>query len=361
MKLAVLGVGLIGGSIGLAARERLDAEVAGFDPDADTGNRAAELGAIDRVATGIGDACRDAEIVFCSAPVGVLPDLLAEALAATGPETAVTDVGSTKREVVARAGSEPRFVGGHPIAGAETSGVDNARADLFEGARWYLTPTERTSGLLYDRVQRAVSSLGARPQAIDPDAHDRVLASVSHLPHVLANVLVGQAAGELSRAEGRLPGVGPSFRDSARVAGANHAIWRDIFISNREAVAAEIDGVIDRLREARDLISSSDGPGVQAWIEEARENRRRLLEQELTGGPVCELRITVPNRPGVVAEIALELGRAGVNIEDMALYPAEDMASGAVTLWIAGTEDADRAQRLLETLDLAVIRIESPG
>ena len=195
MRVAVLGVGLIGGSIGLAARERLGCEVVGWGPNRPTLDRAVELGAVDRAADSVAAACEGAEIVFCAAPVSALPELARAALAASGPETAVTDAGSTKREIVAALGGDERFIGGHPLAGAETAGVANARADLFEGARWYLTPTERTSGVLYERLQRAIAGLGARPQAIDADAHDRLMATVSHLPHVLADVLVGAGGG----------------------------------------------------------------------------------------------------------------------------------------------------------------------
>jgi prephenate dehydrogenase len=358
MKVAVLGVGLIGGSIGLGARGRLGAEVAGFDPDGELLERAAELGAIDTAAAGIEQACEGAEIVFCAAPVATLPALAASALAATGEGVAVTDVGSVKREVLARLGTEPRFIGGHPLAGAETSGVENARANLFEGARWYLTPTPQTEGVLYDRVQRAVAELGARPQAIEAEAHDRLMATVSHLPHVLANVLVAQAETALTEESERLPEVGPSFRDATRVAGANPAIWGDIFIGNREAVASEIDAVAARLQQAAELLRAGDSDAVAGWHSEAAERRRRLLEADLTGGPLQELRVMVTNEPGVVAEIALALGRAGVNIEDMALYPAADMTSGAISLYIAGSEEAERAEKLLHELGHDVSRAE---
>ncbi len=265
MRIAVLGVGLIGGSIGLAARHRLEAEVTGFDPDRALLDRAAELGAVDDAAESVAAAVEGAEIVFCAAPVTALPGLVAETLDAAGEDCAVTDVGSVKREVIAALGSESRFVGGHPLAGAETAGVENARADLFQGARWYLTPTQRTGGVLYDRVQRAISELGARPQAIEAETHDRLMATVSHLPHVLANVLVTQAATALSEEAEHLPEVGPSFRDATRVAGANPAIWGDIFAGNREAVAAEIDGAIARLSETAELLRSGDRDAVAAW------------------------------------------------------------------------------------------------
>ncbi len=351
MRIAVLGVGLIGGSIGLAARRRLGAEVAGFDPDPATAERAVAEGAIDVAAASVEAACAEAEVVFCAAPVAVLGELAGAALAACGPDTVITDVGSTKRDIVAALGADERFIGGHPLAGAETAGVENARADLFEGARWYLTPkSARSSGLLYDRLQRTIAGLGARVQAIDAGAHDRLMATISHLPHVVANVLVGQAVDELSRDSERMPEVGPSFRDTTRVAGANPAIWGDIFASNAEAVAEAVDGVAERLREAAALIRSGKREAVAAWHGAAAADRRRLLETELAGGPLRELRVVVANRPGTIAELALALGEAGVNIEDMALYPAPDMTSGAVSLWVAGDEQAERASALVREL-----------
>jgi prephenate dehydrogenase len=358
MRIAVLGVGLIGGSIGLAARRRLSAQVAGYDPDRKLLDRAVEVGAIDTPQEDVAAAVKGAELVFCAAPVTALAGLAAEALDAASEDCAVTDVGSVKRDVIAALGSDSRFIGGHPLAGAETSGVQNARADLFEGARWYLTPTPKTGGLLYDRVQRAISEIGARPQAIEAETHDRLMATISHLPHVLANVLVTQAATALSEEAEHLPEVGPSFRDATRVAGANPAIWGDIFAGNREAVAAEIDGAIARLSETAELLRSGDRGAVAAWHEQAGRRRRELIESEIAGGPLHELRVLVPNRPGIVAEVALELGRAGVNIEDMALYPAPDMTSGAISLYIAGDEEADRAETLVRELGHDVSRAE---
>ncbi|HSD25418.1 MAG TPA: prephenate dehydrogenase/arogenate dehydrogenase family protein [Solirubrobacterales bacterium] len=358
MRIAVLGVGLIGGSIGLAARRRLDAEVTGFDPNRELLGRAVELEALDSAAESIAAAVEGAELVFCAAPVASLPGLAAEALDAARQDSAVTDVGSVKRDVIAALGSESRFIGGHPLAGAETAGVENARADLFEGARWYLTPTPRTGGLLYDRLQRAISAIGARPQAIEAETHDRLMATISHLPHVLANVLVGQAATALSEEAEHLPEVGPSFRDATRVAGANPAIWGDIFAGNREAVAAEIDGVVARLSDTAELLRSGDRDAVAAWHEQAGRRRRELIETEIAGGPLYELRVLVPNRPGIVAELALELGRAGVNIEDMALYPAADMTSGAISLYVAGDDQAERAEKLVRDLGHDVSRTQ---
>jgi prephenate dehydrogenase len=355
MRVAVLGVGLIGGSIGRAVRTRFDdAVVVGFDPDSASMAKGVGRRALDRGATSVADACDGAELVVCAAPVSGLVELGREALDACGDDVVVTDVGSTKREIVSALGEDERFIGGHPLAGVETSGVGNARPDLFEGARWYLTPTPATSGVLYDRLQRFVADLGARPEAIEPEAHDRLMATVSHLPHVVANVLVGEANAELSRDSQRMPEVGPSFRDTTRVAGSNPPVWGDIFASNREAVAEAIEAMNARLREVAELIRAGDREAVDAWHTQAGEDRRWLLETDLAGGPLRELRIVVANRPGTIAELALALGEAGVNIEDMALYPAADMSSGAVSVWVAGGDQAQRAVRLIEKLGHSV-------
>jgi prephenate dehydrogenase len=350
MRIAVLGVGLIGGSIGLAARRRLGAEVVGHSRTPATVERAIELGALDRGAATLAEACEGAELVFCAGPVEKLPEQARAALEAAGSDTVVSDVGSTKGELVAALGGDERFIGGHPLAGAETAGVENARADLFEGARWYLTPAERSSGLLYDRLQRFVAGLGARPQAIDAASHDRLMATVSHLPHVLANVLVAAAAEELTRDSERMPEVGPSFRDATRVAGANPAIWADIYTSKREAVAESVEAAARRLSEAAALIRGGDREAISTWQASSGESRRRLIEDQSEAGPLRELRIVVANQPGTIAQLALALGDAGVNIEDMALHPAPDMTSGAVSLWVGGDEQAERARRLVREL-----------
>ena len=355
MTIAVIGVGLIGGSLGLAARERLGATVRGFDPGDGVLDAAIERGAVDEACASPAEAVAGAETAFVAVPVGALPAVVGEALAAAGAECVVSDVGSTKRDVVA-AHDDSRFVGGHPLTGAETAGVEHARADLFDGATWYLTPTAATSGILYERLHRAIAGLGAHPAAIDAATHDRLLANVSHLPHVLANVLVSQAAETLAGENERLPATGPSFRDATRVAGANGDIWTDIYLSNRDALVQQLDETTRRLAGVRDALAAADREGIAAWNERAAADRRVLLEAGLAGGPVHELRVSVPNRPGVVAEIALELGRAGINITDMALYPAADMREGVVALWIAGDETAARAEERAAALGFPVVR-----
>jgi prephenate dehydrogenase len=351
LRVAVVGVGLIGGSVGLGARERLGAEVAGWDPDPAALAAARERGAIDVAARSLADAVGAADVAVVAAPVGVLPGLVSEVLDAAPAGCAVTDVGSTKRALVS---ADERFCGGHPLAGAETSGVGHARGDLFDGAVWYLTPGATTSGIVYERLHRFVAGLGARPMALDAETHDRLMASISHLPHVLANVLVSQACGALGTEQ--VPPTGPSFRDATRVAGANGAIWTDIYLANRDALVERIDETIQRLGEVRAALVAADAAAISAWNDGAARDRRALLEAGLEGGEVHELRASVPNRPGVIADIALALGRAGVNIVDMALSPSTDFRQGQVSLWVGGPDQAARAEALITELDIPVAR-----
>jgi prephenate dehydrogenase len=322
VRIAVLGVGLIGGSIGLAARRRIGAHVVGYDSEARALSSAVELGAIDEPAFAIVDAVHEADVVFIATPVGAATDTALLALRAAGTECALSDVGSTKRAIVG-AISDPRFVGGHPLAGAETAGVASAREDLFQGATWYLTPAagaawsaagagSHSGGIgvpedigastdakattpvdaapwAVERLRGVIERIGGRPAAIEPDAHDRLMASVSHLPHVLANVLVTQAV-QAIESDGRrlgpdvLLGAGPSFRDATRVAGANTAIWTDIYLSNRDLLAEALDGAIHELSAVRDALSAGDSQRLATWNERARAERAQLLRAGLVQG-----------------------------------------------------------------------------
>jgi prephenate dehydrogenase len=344
MRVALVGVGLIGGSIGMAARRRLGAHVVGWNRSPAALEVALERGAIDEAVARIEDIGA-ADIAIAGVAVDALPAVV-RALCDALPDAVVSDVGSTKAALVATV-EHPNFIGGHPLAGAETTGVAHAREHLFEGATWYLTPRDETAGVLYERLARFVAGLGAVPTAIAPGDHDRLMAAVSHLPHVVANLLVAQATDALGGET--LPATGPSFRDATRVAGANPALWAQIYTANRAALGAQIDDLVRRLGEVRGLLDGDSG-ALAAWQDGAAQQRRALLEVGLAGGgAVREIRAAVPNRPGVVAQIALALGRAGINISDMSLAPEADNRTGVIALWVTAT-DAQRAIGLVAGL-----------
>lgn len=345
MRVALVGVGLIGGSVGMAARRRLGAHVVGWNRSPQALEIALACGAIDEAVGSIGEI-GTADIAVAAVAVDALPDAV-RSLCETLPEAVVTDVGSTKSALV-DAIEHPNFIGGHPLAGAESTGVSHAREDLFEGATWYLTPRDETAGVLYERLARFVAGLGAVPTAIAPADHDRLMAAVSHLPHVVANLLVEQATVALDGET--LPATGPSFRDATRVAGSNPALWAQIYSANRVALGLQIDDLVRRLRDVRGLLDGGDAE-LEAWQDAAARQRHALLEVGLAGGggAAREIRAEVPNRPGVVAQIALALGRAAINISDMSLAPAADNRTGVIALWV-GPEDAERAIGLVAGL-----------
>jgi prephenate dehydrogenase len=341
-RVALVGLGLIGGSVGLAARERMGARVVGFDPDPGVRERAVALGAVDE-AVDDPAALGAADVALVAAPVHALGHRIAEACGHL-PGAVVTDVGSTKRALVEAAPS-PRYIGGHPLAGAEVAGVEHARADLFAGATWYLTPRADSEGILLERLHRFVTGLGAVPTVIGHAEHDRLMAAFSHVPHVIANAMVAAATRALG--EEAIPVVGPSFRDATRVAGSNPPLWAGIYEANREAVLDGLDATIDLLREARALLAGADPGALEAWQARAGAQRRALLDVGMTGGPLREVRVVVPNRPGVIADLALTLSRAGINIHDMSLSPQPDFRSGEVALWVAEGHAA-RARTLVD-------------
>jgi len=349
MRVAVIGLGLIGGSLALAATARGD-QVVATDRDETAGEIGLDRGAIARFEPTIDGALDGTDLAFVCGPVGELASLTGQALEAAPSGCAVSDVGSTKGRLVARVGANPQFVGGHPVCGSEARGVANARPELFDGATWFLTPVAETDPSAHRRLHTFVSSLGARPVAIDPDAHDRLVALTSHLPHALANVLVNQAGAGKVDGHDPLAAVGGSFRDMTRVAGANPRIWVDIFLDNRTAL---LDGLRDHSRRVDDLtraLEREDAGFVARWIAEASGHRRRLLEVAYPATPedLYRVRVHVPDRPGVLSGITQALGAEGINIEDFELHHVSADRGGTVVVTIAGQTEAERAVALLD-------------
>ena len=354
MRLAVVGTGLIGASAALAAR-RSGTEVVGWDEDPATLDVAVERGAVEP-ASSLAASLVGADVVLVAVPVAVLPAVVQDVLAHAPTACAVTDAGSTKGAVCASAGDDSRFVGGHPICGAETRGPARASADLFEGATWFLAPLATTDTESYRAVHAFVVGLGARPFAIDPSAHDRLVAVTSHLPHALANVLLNQAGS--SRVDGHDPlaAAGGSLRDMTRIAGANPRIWVDIFLENREALATSLAEHRRRVEQLEDALASGDAGYLARWIGEASGNRRRLLETAYEDpGALHRMRVHLPDRPGVLAGVFQALGAERINVEDFEMEHLSPDRGGTLTIIVAGESDATLATRLLEEQGYGVV------
>lgn len=347
-RVAVIGTGLIGGSIGLALR-RVGIRVLGYDRDPDRAKQAAELGAIGNVASNLKQAVADADVAVVAVPVGDVAALVVEALDAGVP--AVTDVGSVKAPIVtavaeARPDLAPRFVGGHPMAGSEQDGLDGAEADLFAGATWVLTPTEQTEIGAFTRLRTVVAELGAEVVAMTPEHHDALVAVVSHVPQLAATTLmdVAAASGEEHATLLRLAASG--FRDMTRIAAGHPGIWPDICVANREAIIRVLDDYLDALVRVRGLVDESDRASLLEVLERARAARRNLPVGAPRGEELAELRIPVPDKPGVLAEVTTLAGSLGINVVDLEIAHSMEGTGGVLVLVIAARH-ADALERSL--------------
>ena len=278
-KLVVFGVGLIGGSFALALKAVGQvAEVVGFGRSVATLTQALHLGIIDRIGIHPGQETTDADLVLIATPVGQMPKILASIAPYLGPETVVTDGGSTKSDVVAAVREHfgervGQFVPAHPIAGAENSGATAARADLFQHRKVVFTPLPENPVLIVARVRSAWEWCGGEIFELTPEAHDRVFAAVSHLPHLLAFALVHElAVREDSGLYFRFAAGG--FRDFTRIAASHPEMWRDICLANRAALLGELDCYQERLGELRDALAHGDGAALEETFGVARTARR---------------------------------------------------------------------------------------
>jgi prephenate dehydrogenase len=289
-KVGVVGVGLIGGSLALALRRAgFAGQIAGFDRDASALERAAKLQVIDQVAESASEAARGAELVVVAVPVKAVGSVMHDVGLALDSAAVVTDVGSTKAEVIETARLElrerfARFVPGHPIAGREASGVEAATVDLFKGARVVLTPTAETDPKAVELVRGAWEAAGARVSMLGPEEHDRIFAAVSHLPHFLSFALVSEIASRADAAELFNFAAG-GFRDFTRIAASSPEMWRDIALQNRTALLAELDRYGVRLAVFRELIEKGDGPALERLMAEARSARTAWAAPRRTPTP----------------------------------------------------------------------------
>ncbi len=339
----IIGTGLVGGSVGLALR-RNGVVVRGYDRDGERAARALEMGAIDEAVASAAAAATDADLVVIAIPVSTVADAVVEALDAGA--AIVTDVGSVKAPVVeaveaARPTLAARYVGGHPMAGSEQDGLDGADADLFRGATWVLTPTERTDPDAFATVRQTLGAIGAEVFAVTPDEHDALVAMVSHVPQLAATTLMDVAA---TRGAGhalllRLAAGG--FRDMTRIAAGHPGIWPDICVTNRDAIVTALDEYVAALEQVRAMVVASDRSALLEVLDRARAARRSLPTGIPADVELIELHVPIADRPGSLAEVTTLAGTLGVNISDIEIAHSVEGRGGVLVLLIAAGE-ADR-------------------
>lgn len=331
----VVGTGLIGGSIGLALRSR-GWHVAGWDADASRTQAALDHGAID-----VEGDDETAVLAFVATPAAAVAET-ARALLKDERRPAdfvVTDVSGVKAPVVASLG-HPRFVGGHPMAGSEQVGLDGADPDLFTGAAWVLTPTPETDLSAFSLVRDVVTSFGADVVALSPEDHDRLVAVVSHVPHLVAATLMNAAAEGAVHDAVLLRLAAGGFRDMTRVAAGHPGIWPDVCADNAAAIVGTLDRVIADLGAIRQQVAHEDRAGLLDVLGRASTARRHLPARGARPDRLAELRVPVTDREGVLAEITTVAGSLGINIYDIEIAHSAEGPRGVLVLVV---DEADAA------------------
>lgn len=346
----VLGLGLIGGSICVALRDR-GWIVSGDDADP---NRVAE--AVERGIVSSPGLDRAAEVTFVAVPVMSVVDQVRRALDET--VGVVTDVGSVKA-AVCEAVADARFIGGHPMAGSELEGLDGADPDLFTGAVWVLTPTAETSDEAFATVAGIVSDLGAEVVGLAPERHDELVAVVSHVPHLTAATLMGVASTRATEHAALLRLAAGGFRDMTRIASGHPAIWLDICAENRDAIVATLGSLIDGLSSMRSIVADGDRERLLARLAMAREARSNLPGRIKTPSELAEVRIPIPDRPGAAAEVFTLAAEIGVNIANFeVVHSAEGDRGVAVVLVDATSSEVFRGGLMARGFRPAIQRLD---
>ena len=322
----VIGLGLIGGSLALALREA-GFVVFGDDSDPRRVGMARERGIIDQ--QGVSS---DAYVSFAATPVMTLATTVQRLLDET--KGVVSDVGSVKAHVAAEV-TDPRFVGGHPMAGSELDGLDGADASMFQGAVWVLTPTDASSDAAFATLAELIGDFGSEIVALDPETHDDFVAVISHVPHLTAAALMGIAQSRSEEHLALLRLAAGGFRDMTRIASGRPEIWLDICQQNREAIVRTLDKFIDELSVMRDVVKNNDREMLLQRLERARRGRMNLPARSGPVEDLAEMRIPIPDQPGSAANVFTLSGELGVNIHDFEIVHSPEGGRGVMVLVVA--------------------------
>ncbi|MEM8704945.1 MAG: prephenate dehydrogenase/arogenate dehydrogenase family protein [Actinomycetota bacterium] len=333
----IVGVGLIGGSIGLALRAE-GWHVVGVDHDAERLAEAVERGVIDEI--GALEAVPPVDLGIVATPADSVPGLVRSLLDAG--VAAVTDVGSVKAAIATEV-DDPRFVPGHPMAGSEQDGLDGAAAHLFSGAMWVLCPTPTTDDQVFTTIRDFVRVMGANAIAIPAERHDQLVAVISHVPHLTAATLMRLADGRANEDRALLRLAAGGFRDMTRIAAGHPAIWPDICVQNAEPIVSTLDDLIAELSSIRDVVADRDRARLLERLEGARVARRNLPTTIPSAEAISEMRVPVLDRQGELAAIATLAAELDVNIYDLEIAHSAEGPRGVVVLVIE-TAMAERLQ-----------------
>jgi prephenate dehydrogenase len=360
-KIVIAGLGLIGGSLGMAlCRRGIAEEVYGLEKNQDKLRAAVECGAVHRGSIRLREALEGAEIVILAAPLGENLRLLREIAPYLAEGAVVTDVGSVKGEIARLAGQvlfpPVYFVGGHPMAGSEQQGIGGADPYLFENALYILTPLQDLPAWVLEKMRVLVAGIGARVIVLTPEEHDLAVAALSHLPHLVACALVNSLAA-LPNKERFLPLAAGGFRDTTRIALSNPLLWQEIFLSNREMLLAALHSFRTQLVSLEEAVRRGAGEEVLSLLHSARELRKSVPVRTKGYLPALfEILLTIPDRPGTLAFVAGVLAKEGINIADIEILRVREGEGGSVRIGFVSGEEQEAAVRALRKAGVQVVK-----
>jgi prephenate dehydrogenase len=351
-KIAVIGLGLIGGSLARALKERLHIpEIIAIDSDSASVDKALKDGSIDRGFTEIDSYIFDSDIVFIATPVECVSKYVDLLAGKVKPECILTDVGSTKKEIIdyiSKCPASPCFIGGHPMAGSENTGYESGYAHLFENAYYILCPSLTADEVSKKTMINIVNAIGAIPIVIEADKHDRITGSISHIPHVVASALVNMVKLLDSEDDQMRMLAAGGFKDITRIASSSPEMWQNIILSNKQQVLELLRIYIDLLHEFEILVGKNDREKIYNFFDSAR-CYRNLFSSAKAGliSPIFDIIVDVVDKPGIIGEIATLLGSKSINIKNINVSNSREFEQGCLKITLPDLESVNSSYDLL--------------
>ncbi|WP_195572081.1 prephenate dehydrogenase [Paenibacillus sp. 1001270B_150601_E10] len=356
MNIAILGVGLIGGSLALCFKGKPGITVVGYSPNEASTIKYVARGVVDEATTSLGKAVEDADVIFVCSPVGLLDEMLTQLRALPLKRGCViTDVGSTKVSVTKKAKElawdDVHFIGGHPMAGSERSGVEAASTLLFENAYYVLTPEDNVDEGVYERLVQLLQYTRAHIIRMNPVEHDRVVGAISHLPHIVASALVNQVKTYNDDNEMYVHLAAGGFRDITRIASSDPVIWSDILLNNREVVLELLSDWKESVEEWIETLENEDDTRIREAFTQSGEFRSRMPERRKgVLHSLYDLHIEVPDTPGIIGKIATLLGSHQLNLSNLQIIESREDVPGVLRLSFRQEKDWEKSNELLTSM-----------
>lgn len=356
MNIAILGVGLIGGSLALCFKGKPGITVVGYSPNEASTIKYVARGVVDEATTSLEKAVEDADVIFVCSPVGLLDEMLVQLRALPLKRGCViTDVGSTKVSVTKKAKElawdDIHFIGGHPMAGSERSGVEAASTLLFENAYYVLTPEDNVDEGVYERLVQLLQYTRAHIIRMNPVEHDRVVGAISHLPHIVASALVNQVKKYNDENEMYVHLAAGGFRDITRIASSDPVIWSDILLNNREVVLELLSDWKGSVEEWIETLENEDDTRIREAFMQSGEFRSRMPERRKgVLHSLYDLHIEVPDTPGIIGKIATLLGSHQLNLSNLQIIESREDVPGVLRLSFRQEKDWEKSNELLTSM-----------